>query len=138
MQCGTCNKTIRYPAAKAGMTGKCPGCGDPVRLRDTAVATVPPHLPPVIIDAPPTRPRSSIGEYRRKCNMCGKIWHSLASREKQITKQENCSNCEVVANCCNPAAQIQAKRNQQASQSEYDRLRKCPECGSQNYSEELV
>ncbi len=30
--CPGCKKTIRYPASKAGQTGKCPGCGNKITL----------------------------------------------------------------------------------------------------------
>ena len=66
------------------------------------------------------------------------VRRGLVSREQKIRKQEGCSNCEVVANCCNPAAQLHAKRNQEQSQTELQRLLVCPECGSANYNEEIV
>lgn len=30
--CSSCNKVIRYPASKAGLTGKCPSCGNRITL----------------------------------------------------------------------------------------------------------
>ena len=77
-------------------------------------------------------------EYRRTCNACGKMWHSLVSREQQIERDEKANNCQVCAQCCNPSAQLQAKRNVEANQSELSRLRACPECKSSNYNEEVV
>ena len=77
-------------------------------------------------------------EYQRTCKNCGKVWHSLVSRERQLKGKEFCSNCDVVAQCCNPSAQLQAERNRDASQSELSRLQRCPNCGSSNYYEEIV
>jgi len=79
-------------------------------------------------------------EYQRTCRTCGKVWHSLASRERQLKGNEFCSNCDVVGQgCgCNPSAQLQAQRNLEASQSELSRLQRCPNCGSSNYYEKIV
>lgn len=85
----------------------------------------------------PPRSQSQSGprEYKRTCRSCGKVWHSLVSREEQIKRDEQSNNCNVCANCCNPSAQLQAKRNVEANQSELYRLKRCPECGSVNYDE---
>jgi hypothetical protein len=75
-------------------------------------------------------------EYRRTCQRCGTVWHSLVSREKKVKSDTACNNCDVVT--CNRQEQLQAKRNLQASQSELERLRKCPNCQSSSYDEEIL
>ncbi|NOR85832.1 hypothetical protein GQ473_06985 [archaeon] len=82
--------------------------------------------------------KTQIQEYKRKCNECGKIWHSLISREKQIKKNAQDNNSQVCYNCCNADAQLQAKRNAESNESELDKLKKCPECSSSNYTEEVI
>lgn len=79
-----------------------------------------------------------VGEYRRTCRSCGKIWHSLLSRERQLNYQEFSSSCDSVAHCCNPSARLQAQRNQHDNQAEIVRLKRCPECNSSNYDEVVV
>lgn len=83
-------------------------------------------------------PKTHVREYKRKCNECGKIWHSLVSREKQITKDVKSNAFSQCAFCGNPGAQLQAKRNVEADESELERLKKCPNCGSRNYTEEVI
>jgi len=70
--------------------------------------------------------------------LCGKVWHSLVARETQISRNEQANNCNVAAQCCNPAAQLQAKRNVEANQSELARLRQCPNCQSTNYHQVII
>lgn len=77
-------------------------------------------------------------EYQRQCIQCGKVWHSLIARERQVSFDQNCNNCDQVAHCCEPTARLQANRNTQATNSELDRLRKCPNCGSGTYNERIV
>ena len=77
-------------------------------------------------------------EYRRTCRRCGKIWHSLVSRENKIKRDKNCTQCDIAGSGCNPSARMQAKRNLQASESDIGRLRRCPNCQSSSYDEEIV
>ena len=86
---------------------------------------------------------TKITEYKRKCKECGKVWHSLQSRELQIQQQINSANRASTTAACGMCAghwsalgaSEQAKRNLAAAQSELDRLRICPKCGSHNYTE---
>jgi predicted RNA-binding Zn-ribbon protein involved in translation (DUF1610 family) len=62
--CGSCNKTIRYPASKAGLSGKCPGCGNKITLPalkkpvSAPVAEEAKPIPtPVAIVSPPPAPQ---------------------------------------------------------------------------------
>lgn len=77
-------------------------------------------------------------EFQRICNSCGKVWHSLISRENQIASSSKVDALNVCAQMCNASAQAQSKRNMEANQSELARLRQCPNCGSVNYREFII
>lgn len=54
VRCGHCNKEIVYPLAKAGLTGKCPGCKNLLTLPmsyPSAQDIAPPSLPTSVIPA---------------------------------------------------------------------------------------
>lgn len=88
-------------------------------------------------------------EYRRTCRRCGTVWHSLVSRETKV-KADTCNNqcdqcnetciepCDQCGNCSSSRPRLQAKRNAQASESELQRLRTCPNCKSASYREEIL
>src|SRR5215213_2122354 len=86
-------------------------------------------------------------EYQRQCMGCGKVWHSLVSREKALsTKQagdtlmmcgsamQSCGSCGTVGS----GTQAQASRNLDANAAELHRLRSCPQCGSASYQERII
>lgn len=86
-------------------------------------------------------------EYQRQCQACGKVWHSLVSREKQIgisktsnsmqmsgSSMQSCGSCGQVGTANN----LQASRNLDANRSEIQRLKSCPQCGSANYNERII
>lgn len=88
-----------------------------------------------------------VKEYKRTCTKCGKIWHSLASRESALKMNQvsgvlgslsgcmqSCGTCGM----CGGATQAQHNRNVDANTSELNRLRSCPECGSTAYVEEEI
>lgn len=79
-------------------------------------------------------PKIHVKEYKRKC----KVWHSLESREKAIDSNIKNNNFQIFANCCHPSAQLQAKRNVEANQSEIAKMKQCPNCSSRNYTEEII
>ncbi|MFA5406796.1 MAG: hypothetical protein WC307_05570 [Candidatus Nanoarchaeia archaeon] len=85
-------------------------------------------------------PKLHVKEFKRKCNECGKIWHSLASREKEIKDDVGCNSCIQASTACNgqTGAAMQSKRNVESQKDLLDKLKKCPECGSRNYTEEVV
>ena len=83
-------------------------------------------------------PKLHVKEFKRKCNHCRKVWHVLESREKEIKSAVSSSNCDVMSTCGNPNAQYQAKRNVDAGKTELDKLQKCPECQSADYSEQTM
>jgi len=90
-------------------------------------------------------------EYKRICNSCGKVWHSLKSREDSLrstTSFYNCSQAIIGGMQMGSGATssgstglgtqgTQAGRNAQAADSELASLKKCPHCGSSNYKEEI-
>ena len=86
-------------------------------------------------------------EFRRTCNVCSKVWHSLVERENQIESKQvadgltqmsgamsSCTTCGIIG----LGVASQASRNIEAGRSELQRLRSCPECFSSNYREERV
>ena len=122
--CPYCGKT--HEAANI-----CPYCG----------AEVPPDIESQIQEYKQNQ------EYRRTCRNCGKIWHSLVSRENKLsfrattTKIGVCGSQMQSASCCfmcGGSKTAQLERNVDAVGSELNRLKSCPECGSKNYSEDLM
>lgn len=82
---------------------------------------------------------TKIKEYKRKCKECGKVWHSLASREEEIQDDiKTQGHIGVFTAFGNQAASAQALRNAQALHDSLDKLRKCPKCGSANYTETIT
>jgi len=79
-----------------------------------------------------------ICEYRRKCNQCGKVWHSLVEREQEIGSNLGYSKCQNCVHCCDTKETVQLNRNELLEQSELDRLKSCPECHSKDYTEKEV
>ena len=81
-----------------------------------------------------------VEEYKRTCNECGKVWHSLVSREKQIGKDVRFNAFIQAATAFggNLGAATQSKRSVESQQDLLDKLRKCPNCSSTNYTEEII
>jgi hypothetical protein len=77
-------------------------------------------------------------EYKRTCRQCGKVWHSLLVREQQLQTNIKSNQCDEKINCCDYNPRLQAERNRQATESEIDRLRKCPNCSSKDFSQEII
>lgn len=50
--CSGCSKTIRYPASKAGLSGKCPGCGNKITLPPLATVKASEPARPIEIPKP--------------------------------------------------------------------------------------
>lgn len=95
----------------------------------------------------PQKTASNLVEYRRTCQVCGKVWHSLISREKKVVssqKSDLCMMCAGALQVCGGRAvsgsvtHTQASKNLSAKQSELHRLRSCPQCNSVNYKEEII
>lgn len=94
-----------------------------------------------------TKPEDNkVKEYKRKCKECGKVWHSLASREEKLQKDLKSNQCDQMTSACGMCggnwmalqSSTQAKRNEHALTDEAIRLKKCPNCGSGNYEEKEV
>ena len=85
-------------------------------------------------------PEGHVQEYKRTCNECGKVWHSLISREKEIHKDVKSNACIQACTACggNLDAATQSKRSVESQTDLLDKLRKCPECGSRNYTEKVI
>lgn len=81
-----------------------------------------------------------VEEYERKCEKCGEVWHSLVSDEKGLRGQQKLSGLigASMAFSGNLATSAQSNRNAQASVDRLKDLKKCPKCGSQNYSEKIT
>ena len=80
-----------------------------------------------------------INEYRRKCNECGKVWHSLEAREKELERDTRIAASNQCSNAftCRTGSALQAQKNVGSFKDSLSKLRSCPECGSHNYDEEL-
>ena len=84
--------------------------------------------------------KNTIKEYKRKCNQCGKIWHSLVDREKQIAKGSFLNALVGVGTALtgNLGASTQSNRNVDAQNERLDKLKSCPSCGSTDYTEKII
>lgn len=132
----------------------CPNCNEPV-YSGTSVcphcrkqtAQLQPQKPLQTYEQPLQKSVNHLIEYRRTCQVCGKVWHSLVSREKHVTSRQTnnsllaCGGALQSVGSCGlfgSGLQAQASRNADANQSELQRLRSCPECSSANYKEEVI
>jgi ribosomal protein S27AE len=84
--------------------------------------------------------KTQVGEYKRRCNQCGKIWHSLVSREKELEGNVKFNAFIQFGTAIggNLSAATQSKRNVESNQDILDKMRQCPNCGSRNYSEDIL
>jgi len=91
-------------------------------------------------------PKTQVKEYKRTCRECKKTWHVLASREEKIKQDIKTNQCQQGVSACGMCgghwsalgASTQAKRNEHALEEESSRLKKCPNCGSGNYTEKVI
>jgi Zn finger protein HypA/HybF involved in hydrogenase expression len=78
---------------------------------------------------------------------CGKVWHSLVTRENHITQlnkansgvvlgsaMQSCGTCGMTGT----GTQMNAQRNIDANTSDLLKLRSCPQCGSANFNEKII
>ncbi len=90
--------------------------------------------------------KNYILEYKRKCKQCGKVWHSLVSREDEINKSLRNTGCGQFVSALGMCggrwealgSSAQYSRNADALKEELNRLRKCPKCNSIDYKEEIL
>jgi len=100
---------------------------------------------------PPLAPLSAVKstgptEFRRTCRVCGKVWHSLESREVEIEKKvsdqallqaaNGMAGCGTCGLTLGAAAQHQQAR--ESFEAELLRLRSCPDCMSASYDEQRI
>ena len=85
-------------------------------------------------------PKIHVAEYKRVCNECNKVWHSLVEREAKLDTitNRNCCNDTDRAGECSVFTAFQARRNIQARDDSLAKLRICPACGSNNYTETII
>ena len=120
------------------MTWKCDKCGKEFKTQQEAEK----HEK----NCNSSNPKKQVQEYKRKCRQCGKVWHSLVSREKEISKglfTNNCYGCTAGLGMCGGhwsalGAGAQTQRNEHALKDELNRLKSCPQCHSNNYEEEII
>lgn len=81
-----------------------------------------------------------VEEYKRTCRECGKVWHSLVAREKQIQGNIKSNACSGMGATCGGSwgGATQSVRNREASEEILDKLRKCPNCGSKNFKQVII
>jgi hypothetical protein len=88
-----------------------------------------------------------VKEYKRTCKNCGQVWHSLLSRERELGTKKTGYNLQTVGGTmqacgtcgmCGGRQISQTSRNADAIDAELDRLKRCPNCSSRNYNEEVV
>jgi len=84
--------------------------------------------------------KNKIREYKRKCNQCGKVWYSLVSQEKSISTGGFLSSLVGIGTALtgNLGASTQSSRNSDALMQRIEELKKCPNCGSSDYTEEII
>lgn len=84
--------------------------------------------------------KNTIREYKRKCNQCGKIWHSLVNREKEISRKSFWGSIVSVGTALTGelGTSTQSQRNVDAQTEQLDNLKRCPNCGSSDYTEKII
>lgn len=77
----------------------------------------------------------SVEEYKRTCRACGKVWHSLVSREAEIEFRSQANAAQGAVGCCSPNTSATSIGTGQIIDSELQRIRQCPDCTSANYDQ---
>ena len=135
------------------MTKTCSKCGN-IETNDQAVFCDKCGTKLSIVDEikpneikPTVKHENIIQEYRRTCKNCGKVWHSLVSRERELNLRATTSKLSEIgtrmqaASCCfmcGDRGAAQYGRNVDATKNEIERLKSCPNCLSKNYTEEII
>lgn len=86
------------------------------------------------------REKSKIMEYRRKCNKCKKVWYSQSRLENSADNSKRVNAFVALGTIFsnNITAATQAIRNSDAQEAIINSLRKCPNCGTTDYKEEVT
>lgn len=132
--CPYCNYSINCDSNTPGMN--CPGCDNRVIVRQDKFLTL--DKAKNLITKENFNPKLHVAEFRRECNACGKLWHSLATRELEIAKKASHNACMAIGDASNSSANAQRYLNQHTLESSLEQLKKCPECHSGNYQETVV
>lgn len=82
-------------------------------------------------------PKIHVAEIKRTCNQCGKAWHTLAGREKELATNMCLEACGSYRTCGSPH-QAQYSHNFDSNHNELLETKKCPNCKSSNYEEEMI
>lgn len=78
-------------------------------------------------------------EYKRTCLICGKIWYSSVAQEKDIKSRSRMDGIQSALNSIlDHSATAQYQKNLQDGKNSLTSLRSCPDCHSQNYTEEII
>lgn len=89
---------------------------------------------------------TQVKEFKRTCNECKKTWHSLSEREEELKSRLNpckaacCGTTEPVGctECRKGCFGVAGPDSAETLDKTLDSLKKCPNCGSGNYSEEII
>jgi len=90
------------------------------------------------MDNPKLNPKLHVAEYKRVCNECNKVWHSLVERETKLSPHACCCSQDSRESPFLAGVTDQTRRNMQAKKDTLEELRKCPICGSNNYTETII
>jgi transcription elongation factor Elf1 len=82
-------------------------------------------------------PKIHVAEIKRTCNQCGKVWHSLASREAELVANMGLAACGSCGTCGSPH-QAQYNRNVDANSETLHQATQCTNCKSSDYKEEVI
>lgn len=80
--------------------------------------------------------KDMIKEIKCKCKQCGKVWHYSEAEEKRV-KSQKCWSAYGQMTCCLPI-QLYSKQQMGKWETEADKFKKCPECGSTNITKKDV
>ena len=127
--CADCGKKVSYFNYKWDISSQNYFCSDECRSKFREKKNIEKEM----------QKKDMTKEIKCKCNQCGKIWHCLESREKEIEKNIR-TNAGIQAGFAffNVGAATQAKRNVEAQQDLLDKLKKCPECGSHDITKKDI
>jgi|SRR3989344_4483285 len=78
-----------------------------------------------------------IKEIKCTCKQCGKIWHYLEDEEKGLKSQAGLNALIGCGTCGSPIGALFSNKSIDTSR-ELNKLKKCPECGSQNIKKESI
>lgn len=130
-KCQFCGEEIKMDAIK------CRFCGEWLNKKEET--TNPVNIQGNVVAVKSGGNKKTVQEYKRTCTACGKVWHSLVAREKELTTAVGCSGCQECGSACGDRpALAQFEHNTASRQDVLIKLRTCPNCGSRIYREEII